>query len=278
MRAKGHTMSAMTPAPAYALLADGSTILIRPAGLADFEAVKAMHEAMSPDNLYRRFFSIGALVAEREAGRVCREAEADCSALLTPSWRRGRGLRQLRVRVAGGTPRSPSPSPTACTTRASRHSLPEHLVFDARDDGIQAFVAETLAENTAMLRVFADAGLPVRKRCDHGVMEVTIPIPRDDTDAALDEYLSAVGTREGSADTASLQPLFEPGSVSASRYRASAWMPRSPPPILGRAWPAWSCSPAAWASPSRISCPGSASASPRSPRWATSSMCPATTC
>ena len=37
---------------AYALLADGSTVEIRPAGPADFDAVKAMHEAMSPDNIY----------------------------------------------------------------------------------------------------------------------------------------------------------------------------------------------------------------------------------
>jgi hypothetical protein len=38
-------MSAMTPAPAYALLADGSTVLVRHAGPADFEAVKAMPTA-----------------------------------------------------------------------------------------------------------------------------------------------------------------------------------------------------------------------------------------
>jgi hypothetical protein len=44
-----------------------------------------MHEAMSPDNLYLRFFSIGPLVAEREASRVCREAEAGCAALLALS-------------------------------------------------------------------------------------------------------------------------------------------------------------------------------------------------
>src|SRR6202042_977677 len=54
----------------------------------------------------------------------------------------------------------------------------------------------------------------VRKRNDHGVMEVTVPIPRDDTDTALDVYLSAVGKREGLADTASLRHLFEPGSVA----------------------------------------------------------------
>lgn len=44
--------------------------------------------------------------------------------------------------------------------------LREHLVSRARDDGIQAFVAETLAENTEMLRVFADAGF----RCGGGSM------------------------------------------------------------------------------------------------------------
>ena len=32
----------------YALLTDGSTVLIRPAGPADTEAVRAMHAAMSP--------------------------------------------------------------------------------------------------------------------------------------------------------------------------------------------------------------------------------------
>jgi hypothetical protein len=43
---------------AYALLADGTTVEIRPAGPADFDAVKAMHEAMSPDNTYLRFFNL----------------------------------------------------------------------------------------------------------------------------------------------------------------------------------------------------------------------------
>ena len=42
--------------------------------------------------------------------------------------------------------------------------LLEHLVSIARDRGVQAFTAETLAENTAMLTVFADAGLPVQRQ------------------------------------------------------------------------------------------------------------------
>jgi hypothetical protein len=41
----------------YALLADGTTAVIRPARPDDFDAVLAMHEAMAPDNIYLRFFS-----------------------------------------------------------------------------------------------------------------------------------------------------------------------------------------------------------------------------
>jgi acyl-CoA synthetase (NDP forming)/GNAT superfamily N-acetyltransferase len=207
------TMSAVTPAPAYALLADGSTVLVRCAGPADFEAVKAMHEAMSPDNLYLRFFSIGALVAEREASRVCGAAEAGRAALLALSGDEVVGCASYES-APGGHAEIAFAVADRMHHKGIATLLLEHLVSRARDDGIEAFVAETLAENTAMLRVFADAGLPVRKRCDHGVMEVTIPIPRDDTDIALDGYLSAVGKREGSADTASLRHLFQPGSVA----------------------------------------------------------------
>jgi GNAT superfamily N-acetyltransferase len=39
--------------------------------------------------------------------------------------------------------------------------LLEHLVSLARSRHITTFTAETLSENTAILKVFADAGLPV---------------------------------------------------------------------------------------------------------------------
>jgi acyl-CoA synthetase (NDP forming)/RimJ/RimL family protein N-acetyltransferase len=206
-------MCAMTPPAAYALLADGSTVLVRHAGPADFEAVKAMHEAMSPDNVYLRFFSGGRLVAEREARRMCQEAGAGRAALLALSGDEVLGCASYESEPGGR-------AEVAFAVADGMHHkgiatlLLEHLVSHAKGDGVQAFVAEVLAENAAMLRVLADAGLPVRKRCVDGVIEVTIPLPRDDTDAALDVYLAAVARREGSADTASLRHLFEPASVA----------------------------------------------------------------
>ena len=67
---------------AYALLADGTTVEIRPAEPDDFGAVKAMHQAMSPDNAYLRFFNFSRLAPEAEARRTCREPGPDHGALL----------------------------------------------------------------------------------------------------------------------------------------------------------------------------------------------------
>ena len=66
----------------YALLADGTTVEIRPAVPDDFDAVKAMHEAMSPGNTYLRFFNISRLAAEIEARRICRNPAPRAVALL----------------------------------------------------------------------------------------------------------------------------------------------------------------------------------------------------
>jgi hypothetical protein len=65
----------------YALLADGTTAEIRPAGPDDLDAVTRFHRDMSPDNLYLRFFGLSKRAAEQEARRVCRPADADHAAL-----------------------------------------------------------------------------------------------------------------------------------------------------------------------------------------------------
>ena len=63
-------MSAGEQSSVYALLVNGSTVEIRPARPGDYAAVKAMHQAMSPDNAYLRFFSLSRQVAGTEAQRI----------------------------------------------------------------------------------------------------------------------------------------------------------------------------------------------------------------
>ena len=102
--------------------------------------------------------------------------------------------------------------------------LLEHLVWQARQRGLEAFTAETLAENSAMLRVFADAGLPMKRRIAGDTVELTFPLPGDDDNGRLGHYLEAVASRESRADVASLRPLLRPRSVAVvgvSRRRAT---------------------------------------------------------
>src|SRR5262249_58600548 len=70
--------------------------------------------------------------------------------------------------------------------------LLDHLVSTARLRGLRAFTAETLADNVAMLRVFANAGLDARRQLSDGVVETTFPLPSDESDRQLQSYLSSL--------------------------------------------------------------------------------------
>ena len=198
----------------YALLTDGSTVEIRPARPQDAEAVRAMHAGMSPDNIYLRFFSLSPSAAEQEAKRVCREPDPGHAALL--AWQDDRLVGVASYEPAGkpGLAEIAFAVPDDMHGRGIASLLLEHLVWQARQCGLQAFSAETLAENSAMLRVFADAGLPAKRRIADGVVELTFPLPDGEDNYRLDSYLESVASRESRAHVASLRPLLQPRSVA----------------------------------------------------------------
>ena len=200
---------------AYALLIDGATIEIRAVRPDDFDAVRDVHAKMSPDNLYLRFFSMSPLAAEREARRICREPAPDHAALLA--------LLDGEVVGCGTYERAGAGSLSAevaftvaddLQNRGIGMLLLEHLVSLARGRGFRAFTAETLSENAAMLRVFADAGLQAQRSLVDGVYDLTFPLPADEADAALGTYRDTVAVRERSADVASMRPVLMPASVA----------------------------------------------------------------
>ena len=219
------------PASVYALLADGRTVQIRPATHADYAAVKAMHEAMSPNNAYLRFFSLSRLAAEQEARRVTRDPGPDHAALLAIFDGQVAGLASYEVARSSagqhGASQPGSSQPGAGRTaevafavadtmhhRGIATLLLEHLVSLARAQQLTALTAETLQQNTGMLRVFSDAGLPVMSKREDGVVAITIPLPPDDSGRQLEDYLESVAVRERSANVASLRPVFAPAAVA----------------------------------------------------------------
>jgi GNAT superfamily N-acetyltransferase/predicted CoA-binding protein len=198
----------------YALLADGTTLTIRPPGPEDYDAVRQLHEAMSRENLYFRFFSASRVAAEREARRVCAEDRPGMVALL--------GL--LGGELAGVASYELSPDETSAEValavadgmhrRGVATLLLEHLVSLARARGVQAFTAEVLADNYAVLRLLSDSGLALRRRLSNGVMDVSMLVPRLAGLGEASTYLDAVAGRDRHADVTSLEPLLAPRSVA----------------------------------------------------------------
>ena len=219
----------------YALLADGTTVEIRPAGPEDFGAVKAMHEAVSPDNSYLRFFNLSRLAADTEARRICRDRSPDQVALLALSDGEVVGCASYITsgeRVPG---RQSGAAEIAFAVADHMHHrgiatlLLEHLVSYAQSHQVTTFTAQTLTENQAMLNVFADAGLAIVRHYEDGVFETTFPLPADAQPTgygpAGDSYLNAVAEREHSAEAASLRHVLAPESVvviGAGRRRGTA--------------------------------------------------------
>ncbi len=162
-----------------ALLSDGSTVEIRHARPEDADDVRRMHEDLSPDNAYFRFFSFSPLAPSGRRGGCAAPEDDDHAALLARldgGWSASRAM----SRPAGpASPRSRSPSPTRCTAAASPRCC---LSTWCRSPGsaLTAFAAETLPENLAMQRVFADAGLPVERHFADGVIELMLPLPGHD--------------------------------------------------------------------------------------------------
>ena len=199
----------------YSLLADGTTIGIRPARPDDLDAVREMHEKMSPENLYLRFFSLSPAAAEWEARRLCREPAPDHAALLA--------VLDGELIGCGSYECDDSPSRSAEVALAVADDmhrrgvgtlLLEHLESLARRRGLHAFTAETLSENAPMLRVFAEAGLQAHRTLADGVYSLTFPLPTGEPDAALGSYRDVVAERERSADVASLRHILAPASVA----------------------------------------------------------------
>src|SRR3984957_3097611 len=224
----------------YALLADGTTVEIRPAGPADFDAVKAMHQQMSPGNTYMRFFNVSRLAAEEEARRICGAPGANHGALLALCGDEVVGVASFYVTEnedpepgAAQQATGPGGGHTAeiafAVADRMHHKgiatlLLEHLVSLARRQQITTFTADTLTENKRMQDVFAAAGLPMIRRCSEGVYKMIFPLPAAGPGTALDSYLSAVTERERRAETASLRHVLAPESVvviGASRRRGT---------------------------------------------------------
>ncbi|MFF2848833.1 GNAT family N-acetyltransferase [Streptomyces sp. NPDC058001] len=191
----------------HALLADGTTVLIRPARAEDHGAILRFYEAMSTENLRLRFFGISGRSAALAADRTAVPGTAGRRALMAEAGGRLLGIAEYEAEP------DTARAEVAVAVADSRHHrgvgtlLLEHLVAAAREDGVGQFTADALAENHEILKVFRDLGLPCTRHFHGPEVHCTVDLEPEEP------YLSAVDSRAGSADVASLRPLLSPRSV-----------------------------------------------------------------
>lgn len=199
----------------HALLADGTTVLIRPTSPDDLDGLTAMFGALSPDAVRMRFFTSGQVAGQQAARRLC-TGDPDRIALLAvtqrgdgdgegdvigeaEAWRIGDGeAAEIGFTVAEGM-----------RGRGVGTLLLEHLAGAAKAAGFRRFVAETLRVNTAMNRVIAAAGL------HHTTQNIDGQTVFHEIDLTIDDaYLDRIADRESHASAASLVPLLRPRSIA----------------------------------------------------------------
>ncbi|MFJ6898075.1 GNAT family N-acetyltransferase [Streptomyces hokutonensis] len=191
----------------HALLADGTTVCIRPVEAGDHDQLQGLYEEMSPENLRLRFFGVSRRSAEMAADRACRP-HLGYRALLAETQGRVFGLAEYDT---GGTGTAADISIAVADGlhhRGVGTLLVEHLVSAARAEGVTTFTADALSENREILRLFADLGLRTARHFEGPEMRCTIELGEDEN------YLSATEARGRAADVASLVPLLRPDAVA----------------------------------------------------------------
>lgn len=202
------TNDVLGPRTAHALLADATTVCIRPVEPGDHEQVRGLYEEMSPENLRLRFFAVSRRSAAMAADRACAPPHPGYRALLAETHGQVIGLAEY----ASGDDTTTADISIAVADglhhRGVGTLLVEHLASAARAEGITTFTADALSENHEVLKLFADLGLRTTRRFEGPEVRCTVELGEDET------YLSAVEARGRAANVASLVPLLRPGTIA----------------------------------------------------------------
>lgn len=141
------------------VLADGRDAVVRPLAATDRQSLEELFGQTSAENLYTRFFSIGAGTVQKYLDHLFSGDPSAVIHLLTCGDRLlgiadvellGHGTAEIAFLVADDS--------HGCGVATL---LLERAAADARGAGITWFVADILTINHSMLQVFADAGFPV---------------------------------------------------------------------------------------------------------------------
>jgi len=193
------------------ILRDGTTLRLRAPRQADEPELLAFFSRLSPQSLYLRFHGLPS-VSPQLVEPFLEPDWVDRGALIG-ALDEDDGERVVALAVYARL-RDPTRAEVAFAVadefqgRGIGTRMLERLASIAAEAGIERFVAEVLSDNTAMLRVFAEAGFEVVRRLEGSTVEVEFGI------ATTEAYRARVERRDHVAVVASLRPFFAPASVA----------------------------------------------------------------
>jgi len=190
------------------VLKDGGTVHVRPIRPDDGAGLEALHNRLSTESIYLRFFTMHPRLSAREVEHfthVDHETRFALVALL------GDDLVAV-VRYDGWPGRTDAEVALvvddAHQGRGIGTVLLEHLAAAARERGITEFRANVLPSNRRMLSVFRSAGFQTTRQLADGVVDVTLALTPDE------RGLAAIESRERQAEAASVTRLLAPRAVA----------------------------------------------------------------
>jgi GNAT superfamily N-acetyltransferase len=166
----------MLPAAMYSAietLCDGRRVDIRAQRPDDRAELLAAFGRVSPPSFYRRFFAVKRGLTEQEVAYFLNIDFVDHVALVAALEEAGRpvivgGARYIVI--GHGSAEVAFAVIDQYQGLGIGQALMRHLARIARDVGIRELIADVLPENNAMLRVFANSGLPLTTDCESNVV------------------------------------------------------------------------------------------------------------
>ena len=187
--------------------ADGGLVHIQPVGDGDRKALLALNDRISDASLYHRFLTMSRDTADVYLDRLLRPSDSERETLVALV---GGTL------IGGATFERLDPTSAEIALLIDDHDqnegigtiLIEHLANIAHHRGIRRFVADVLADNTAMLTMIRDLGFAVTTTPDREIVRLSLDL------STTPQVLAAIDARDREADAASLRPLLAPASVA----------------------------------------------------------------
>ncbi len=190
------------------VLSDGGTVHLRPITPDDAERLLAFHGRLSERTRYFRYFGPYPRMPKRDLVRFSTVDHLDRVALVASLGDDIVAVGRFDRLASGDSAEIAFVVEDVHQKRGLGSILLEHLAAAARERGLSRFVAEVLAENGQMVRVFRDAGYVVSREFEEGSLHLEFAI--DPTEQSVEVARS----REQAAEARSVHNLLHPRSVA----------------------------------------------------------------